>query len=233
MKILGLLLMTHRLAEQKDFYVRTLSLPLVEETGSSFAVQAGDTKLVFNLAESELQPSYYFAFKVAQEHFASIKDQLSQGVTLLKRQGREVFETTAQKTQAVYCSDPANNLLAVMAQRSLPNQDSTSLNPLNILGVSEVGMAADDVNSIAQFLQSSLGVGVYANNRGLPAVVGGEEGRFIVMRRGQPWFPTDHLRAEAHPLQVTIAGTIYATDKVADYPHYLQTAKTSFSNRST
>lgn len=233
MKILGLLLNTHRLEAQKDFYVRTLSLPLVETTESAFAVQAGDTKLVFTLAEAGLNPSYYFAFKVAQERFASIKDQLSQRVTLLKRQGRDVFETTVQKAQAVYCSDPANNLLAVMAERGLLDQKVISANPLNILGVSEVGVAVDDVNSIAQYLQSTLGISAYANNPSLLTAVGSEDGRFIIVKRGQPWFPTDDLRAEVYPLSVTVAGTVYATDKLADYPYYIQTGKTSFSKRST
>ena len=233
MKILGLLLITHRLAEQQDFYVRTLNLPLVEEMGSAFAVQAGDTKLVFSQADAGMQPSYYFAFNVAEGQFAAIKDQLSRRVTLLTRQGQEVFESLAQKARAVYCVDPANNLLAFVAQRRSLDQEAISLNPLNVLGVGEVGMAVDDVNSIAQVLQSSVGGSVSADNPDQNAAIGDGQGKFVLVKRGQPWFPTDHLRAEVYPLYITMPGTLYVTDKPTDYPYYVQTAKTLSSVRST
>lgn len=37
MKIVELLLITHRLTKLKDFYVRTLNLPLTEEMGSALS----------------------------------------------------------------------------------------------------------------------------------------------------------------------------------------------------
>lgn len=186
MKILGLLLMTHRLAEQQDFYVRTLNLPLVEEMGSAFAVQAGDTKLVFTRADTGMQPSYSFAFNVAEEQFATVQDWLSQRITLFRRQGQEIFESAVQKAQAIYCVDPTNNVLAFVAQRRSLDQEAISLNPLNVLGVGEVGMAVDDVNSIAQILQSSVGGSVSADNPDQIATISDGQGKFVLVKRGNP-----------------------------------------------
>ena len=64
MHVTELRLMTDCLAEQRNFYTRTLGLSLLNETETSVTVGAGTTRLVFLQAEAGTRQFYHFAFNI-------------------------------------------------------------------------------------------------------------------------------------------------------------------------
>src|SRR5205085_12036399 len=93
MRITELHLYTQVLHAQRIFYTRTLRLPLLTETGASFTIQAGATRLLFQRTEQE-GLLYHFAFSIPSNKLAHAKEWLlarTPPVPLLSLDGEDEF----------------------------------------------------------------------------------------------------------------------------------------------
>jgi catechol 2,3-dioxygenase-like lactoylglutathione lyase family enzyme len=142
MQIVEARLTTRRLEEQKAFYGRILSLPLVEDDGRVVAFGVGTSRLVFVRAESGGEPLYHFAFDVPRNKFVEAKAWLAGRVDLLDRDGRDEFEFSSWNATAVYFRDPAGNVVELIARRNLPNDSGRPFGSDGLLRVSEVGVVS-------------------------------------------------------------------------------------------
>lgn len=223
MTILGLQLSTHRLADLKAFYVDTLALPLAEEREGSFAIEAGATKLVFEAAEPDTQPSYYFAFHVSQNHFDAVTRRLSQRLPL-QHPGDQGLGKSASRN-AVFCSDPARNTVGFIPYPA--SQDASAANELNLDRVGELGLVVDNVQDTRQQLETRLGFTSYPMASGTRVEMRGPATTFILLPPGETVLQGGGAVAGIFPIIMTLAGNLNAVDRVGEYPYFIHIADVS------
>jgi catechol-2,3-dioxygenase len=181
----------------KQFYTGTLELPLLEESDDGFSVQAGASALSF-VFNPEITGVYHLAFNIPEDRFDEGVAWLRERTELLRgTDGRELFTFANWNAHAVYFADPDGNILELIARHSLP---STSTR-FEILSISEVGVAVDDVDAEAE----RLGLPDYRNRSAEFRPVGDEEGLLILVKTGRLWWPTENLPALPLPTTLTLS----------------------------
>jgi hypothetical protein len=198
------------LPEIADFYGRLLGRPAEQPEPSLVAVRVGET--VIGLEEAAGSPFYHFALLVPGDRFAAAFEWAAARVDLLpdSETGEPVFDFTNWNAEAVYFHDPAGSIVELVAHRGLGETGATgAFAPAELLGVSEVGLVCDPP-SLAGSLGRDLGLEVWDGTvagEGRLAFVG-EKGRTLILcRAGRPWLPTGRP-AEAHPVEVVLAGAV-------------------------
>jgi hypothetical protein len=105
----------------------------------------------------------------------------------------------------VYFKDAAGNVLEFIARHELKNAVTGDFNGSPILNVSEIGLASEDVISLARDLCSVLNVSVFRqepNETFTP--VGDDNGLFILPVMGRMWIPNSGVLAKLLPVKVKV-----------------------------
>jgi catechol-2,3-dioxygenase len=152
---------------------------------------------------------YHVAFNVPENQFAEAKLWLAARAPLIRdHAGREEFHFAGWKAHAVYCYDPAGNIIELIARHTLSNATDQPFTAASLLEISEIGLAVADVPAMVARLQAELGAAVYAGAGSADfTAVGDEHGLLIVVRQGRVWFATSADSggaAETLPLSVTL-----------------------------
>src|SRR3954470_4287496 len=193
--------------ELADFYSGLLELPLASGS-SGVSVHVGET--VLELQEGEGAPFYHFALLVPGDRFEAALEWASERVVLLpdRESGEIVFDFAFWEAAAVYFHDPAGSIVELIAHRGAGERGSDGpFRGSELLGVSEVGVVCDPP-AVAEALGRELGLEVWdgaVDGESRLAFVGEKARTLILCRTGRPWLPTGQP-AEAHPLEVSIAG---------------------------
>ena len=221
--ILELELRARGLERQRDFYGRTLHLPVVEEAADRITIQAGATRLTFLQAGPEHgHPIYHFAFNIPENQLAAAKEWLGRcvpPVPLITKEGREVFHFETWNAHSIYFHDPAGNIVEFIARHNLRNAASGRFSEEKILHASEIGLVVDDVAAEVAALGAHLGLPVYRPGSPTLVPVGDEHRLLIVVRREYVWLPTRDTRARAYPTSAVLAGSRAAQYNVAGQPY--------------
>jgi catechol 2,3-dioxygenase-like lactoylglutathione lyase family enzyme len=207
-----------RIAALASFYGGRLRLPLTRSGDDRLEVAIGET--VLELAPSEGAPYYHVAFLVPGDRFDAALAWARDTVELLPDAdtGDPVFDFTNWDARAVYFHDPAGSIVELIAHRGVGEAGTTgAFSPSELLGVSEIGLVCDPP-SLASALERELGLEVWdgtVEGEGRLAFVGTKARTLILCRAGRPWLPTGRP-AEAHPVEVTLAGASSGTVALAD-----------------
>lgn len=207
MHILEIQLLTHDLAGQRDFYTDVLQVPLLETSLDTVTFQAGHSRLAFKQAPPGWSGCYHYAFNIPENQFGQAKAWLSQRVALIAdSNGADEFDFQNWNAHAVYCYDPAGNVVELIARHKLANAAHESFGGHSLLCVSEIGLPAVDVRDVVRSLTSGLELEVYwgAGSDTFTAL-GDEHGLFIVVKRGRIWFPDTGKGADAQPLRIMVS----------------------------
>lgn len=223
MDILELSLQTHRLAEQRAFYVDMLRLPLLAESSDTLTLRVGTTRLIFERAPSG-RPTYHFAFNIPENQLAAGKRWIAASTALLSRDGTDQYTFPAWNADAAYFRDPAGNLGEIIARHNLPNATSDPFGAHSLLCVSEIGLVTPNVEADVDRLIASFGLHAPYGRSASFAAVGSDSGLFIVVPPGRPWFTTD-APAEAHPTTVLFRAPEEATQQFSDLPYVLHSRR--------
>jgi catechol-2,3-dioxygenase len=225
MRIKELHLYTRELHAQRIFYTRTLGLALMAETSTSFSLQAGETRLVFQRTDQE-GLLYHFAFSVPANKLAQTKAWLQSrtpSVPLLSQDGQDTFYGKTWNVDSVYFYDASGNILEFIGHYDLPTDPADSFSERDILSISEIGMAFDDVAAQVSAFKERLGIEPYKGQTSETFTAMGDIfGLFIVVKRGRCWFPTEADAAALAPVEVTIGGTENQHYHVAPYPYEIE-----------
>jgi catechol 2,3-dioxygenase-like lactoylglutathione lyase family enzyme len=151
------------LSQARSFYIQTLGLRLQQETADSFTVQAGATALTFR-ASATRPLLYHFAFTVPINKFSQAKVWLKAKTTLLQGDGQDEFVSARVRARSAYFSDPAGNILEIIAREDLPPQAGEDFEPADVAQISEMGLVVDDVPSVVLQLKTRLGIEVYRDS---------------------------------------------------------------------
>jgi len=198
-------------AAPRPFYTDTLGLPLLDERADRFSVRVGATRLTFVAAPGS-SAVHHFAFNIPRDALPAAKAWLTTRVPLLTQDDEDEFDFLSWRARAIYCRDPAGNILELIARQASPGAGTISFNAAQLLSVSEVGLPVGDVPATVAALGRDLALPPYQDGGDTFAPVGDEEGLLIVVRAGRHWFPTADA-ADATPIAVTLAG-----DRARDYP---------------
>jgi catechol 2,3-dioxygenase-like lactoylglutathione lyase family enzyme len=223
MHMTELRLLTDCLAEQKNFYMRTLGLALLSETETSVMLGAGTTRLVFLQAEPGTHPFYHFAFNVPGNKFTLAKAWSALRCPLLKIDNVDQVTHQAWNAQSFYFYDSAGNVVEFIARYNLPNHTSGEFDSHDLLNVSEIGLVVDDVYSTIDDIEYSLGERIWKEKSDTFAAMGDDNGLLIIAKLGRMWILTDKP-AEVHPVALTIQGSTPLQFKNAELPYYIDVA---------
>lgn len=190
MRIVSVAFETADLLRAEEFYGGVLGLP-TDRADGMLSVQAGSSQLL--LARGSPGPGrQHLAFTIPRLMFDAAKQWTSQRVELLRdADGSDDFETAPHwNAHSLYFPDPEGNILEFIIRRDLPDDRTGLFGPEHIQCISDVGIAADGVPTLAGRLESAFGIRPYGD--GVPTFqpVGDIEGLLILVAPGRPWFPT-------------------------------------------
>ncbi len=198
-------LLTSNLGKTLDFYENVLGLTLADCPSERLTFNVGRSTLAFQAARRS-EPFYHLAFSVPANHFQAAFAWLGQRVEILPFCGDcRVAEFPHWDARACYFHDPSGNILELIARDALPNAPRPTFTRTPIVGLSEIGIVTDNVGLACLALHERYGVPYFARGPRLAdfAVMGDDEGLFVVAQTGRSWWPT--LRpAERHPLEIAI-----------------------------
>jgi D-alanyl-D-alanine carboxypeptidase len=209
------------LQETADFYAAVLQQRRERPEPGVVAVRVGET--VLELREAAGAPFYHFALLVPGDRFDAAHAWAADRVELLPDgdSGEDVFDFTSWDAKAVYFHDPAGSIVELIAHRGIGEAGGTgAFAPFELLGLSEVGIVGDPP-SLADELERELDLHVWDGTvDGVErlAFVGEKARTLILCRVGRPWLPTGRP-AEAHPIEVTLAGASAGTVPLGDGGH--------------
>jgi len=204
MRITELSLDTQNFQEQHHFYTNILGLPLREKTPETFTVQVGTTRLTFR--ETTKETGYHFAFTIPSNKLAKAKEWLATRIPLVTQNDQDEFFFENWNSDSLYFRDAANHILEFIAHYDLQNEKPGAFGAADLLHISEIGMAFEDVSEQVETLGAAFHIEPYRNSRGeVFAAVGDIFGLFITVKIGRNWFPTS-TAATVSPIEITIEG---------------------------
>ncbi len=220
MRIAELTLLAKDLDKQAAYYADVLGLP-VQRAMEKTLIQAGETRLQFQQASASWDGHFHFAFEVPNNRFEQAKGWLQRRAILLKDQnGRDTFRHTGWQANSVYFKDPAGNVLEFIARDQASTASSDEFfRPENILRVSELGIAAEDVPALVGDITRETGLSVYGEASPNFTAAGDLGGLLIVVERDRIWYPNSGVAAAYTPFEVFIeTGGQYYRISAPDYP---------------
>jgi catechol-2,3-dioxygenase len=215
MEIDNIQLKTAHLNDLKAFYADTVECPITPTHADEFTVQIGTTAVTFSKAADGTDPFYHFAIDIPRNQFDDAVTWLADRVELLSdpETGEREFISGDNKYQQVYCLDPADNILELIARHNLSNDSERPFGSENFRNVSEIGLPVPAVKRAVEALNDTVGVSPRDSRVAeIPgdatfAAVGTDPGVFIVVTDGRVWFPTRNQAAEIHPVTIEISDT--------------------------
>ena len=220
MRITELGLETQNLQEQLHFYTNILNLPLLEKTAQTFTVQAGTTRLTFR--ETSEETIYHFAFTIPSNKFTQAKEWLVAHAPLLTLDSKDEFFSESWNSNSLYFRDAANHILEFIARYDLQNEMPGDFGATDLLHISEIGMAFEDVPQQLEKFRTAFHLEPYRNSVSEEfAALGETRGLFIVVKIGRNWFPTNNTPAKISPVEVTIEGVEGQTQQLDSYPYHI------------
>jgi len=216
MRIIELKLPTTKLNEQKLFYADELGFELLNESGNSFTVKTGNSKLTFTHNKNSAENYYHFAFNIPQNQLNEATMWLKQFTQLIEYDSSPVIDFPNWNAHSIYFYDAQGNIVELIARHNLNNSSGEAFSAKSILNISEVGMPVESVAEFYTELNEKLGLNLWYGNKETFAAIGDEEGLFIVVTTNRNWFPTDKP-CNIYPLEIKIQSNKTITIDNPDY----------------
>lgn len=208
MQLIEVQLLTDDLTAQRHFYAGALGLPVLEASEERLALRAGRSRLTFRPEPAGRSACCHFAFTIPENQFPQAKAWLSARASLVRDSaGRDEFNFEAWNAHAMYCYDPAGNIVELIARHDLANVSDAPFGGGSLLAVSELGLVTDDVDATVELIRSWPGAEVYRGSRSDEfAALGDAHGLLIAVKEGRIWFPDTGQAARACPVSALLTG---------------------------
>lgn len=202
MTITHLVLYTNHLQQQVQFYSQVLQLAAVSISDTAATYRTPGTTLTWHTGQAGAP--YHFAFNIPANKATEAIAWLKQRVTLIPFEGKELVDFPNWNAESVYFYDADGNILEFIARKNLGNAVNEPFGPGQILNVSEVGLAVENIETTYNQLNQLSPLPVYWGNFNVFCAAGCEDGLFIIVDRHQKqWFPTLHA---AHSANLNVYG---------------------------
>ncbi|UVE51697.1 VOC family protein [Haloferax larsenii] len=168
-----------------EFYAETLGFAAVP--GSQRSVTAGETTVWFELGDTD--PGH-FAFTADADIDSVVAWLDDHDIDILETDEGASIRFEFMEADSVYFEDPEGNVVEYVCY---DGQSSGEFDPkTDLVGVTEVGLVARDVDAFVAALTDALDVDVWSDfGEGSVVFVGDQTARFVVAAEGRPWYPTD------------------------------------------
>jgi catechol-2,3-dioxygenase len=208
----------------RTFYVRVLGMPLAEMTPGQLGVQVGATRLVFHRGGDH---RYHVAINIPRNLYRQALDWTAERAPLLQDStGSREIAFPAWNADSLYFHDPAGNIMELIARHNLPNDREGPFSPGCLLEVSEIGLAVDDVRSVAAALDDRLGFPVFDGaGSEVFSAVGDDHGLLIVVRNGHKWYPELTVQAEPGPITLVVQAENAFDYQLPGLPYHIRSSR--------
>lgn len=203
MRIATLRLQTARPDALSRFYGERFGFDVATSASGAVTVPVGETTIEFGPAPPGVDPTYHVALDVPSNRFDEAVAWLSERTALLSdpETGEETFAFDFMDARAVYCLDPVGNVVELVAREALPRADR-AFDSDSLRHVSEVGLPTPNVPETVERLEDVTGATRWPESTDEFAVVGADDGMFIVVETGRAWLPTDEPAVDTYPITV-------------------------------
>lgn len=188
----------------KVFYQEILELEMTYEDSKLFTVKIGSTHLTFMQSELASDPFYHFAINIPENKIGEAKNWLKHKVELNIEEGEDEVFFTSWNAHAIYFEDPSGNILELIARHNLNNKTEDNFSSKELLNISEVGVAVDDVIPFVRKL-NKIGIPNWRDDSEGLTPVGDENGLIITVKNGRRWF-FSNKDAKFFPVIISIEG---------------------------
>jgi catechol 2,3-dioxygenase-like lactoylglutathione lyase family enzyme len=216
MKIFHIYLKTKNIERMKDFYVKTLEMPIIAESKDHFSVQAGKTKITFN--RSDETTFYYFALRT-ENHFDHFLYKLSkENPELLPDENGDLSMFLGGKQVSFY--DPDHNVIEMLERKS-----PYSINTSSWIDVCGIGVPTADINEMMELLKEVPNVNPQEKaEKEVFQFYGDEYGHLVLVKEGGNWYPTQRPSIIS-PLIIEMSGNTSQTIKHPKLPYTFKIKK--------
>lgn len=192
MQLQKLTLYTTNLERAIEFYGHTLKLPLLIKSLQSATFRVGRTRLTFS-RRNNFKP-YHFAINIPSNKEHDVLAWLKDKVKLISVNENEMVVHESWNSRSVYFYDHDNNLVEFIARKNLGFTESLPFIPTQILGVSEIGMAVNNVSETYAKLNEALNLPIFDGNNIDYCAAGDEQGMFIIIDKSKHgWYPNNDV----------------------------------------
>jgi len=171
--------------------------------------QAGTTRLIFRAAPAGWQGMYHFAFHIPARLFRAAKAWAAEALQVIRdRSGQDEFQHHSWQARAIYFVDPTGNIGELIAADRSDQDPGDTFDGRQILAVSEIGLACDDVQGLTQRLIERIQPrDLHGPGSDTFRSLGDNKGRLILVRTGRTWFPDTGIAAVAVQTRVLVEET--------------------------
>jgi hypothetical protein len=203
MDIKKLVLYTSDLPRQLHFYKNTLRFPAIDIASNYFELDVGTSILRFELRNSPHIP-YHFAINIPSNKAVEALQWLRPLTPLINYNNTDLINFTNWNAQSIYFFDKEQNIVELIARSNLQKYSNLAFNGTELLGISEIGMAVESIETTYNTLNQIKQLPIYDGNFEKFCAAGDECGLFIIVdSRTKQWFPTD---INAQPADFIIEG---------------------------
>jgi catechol 2,3-dioxygenase-like lactoylglutathione lyase family enzyme len=192
MKITEIQIFTDNLKQTERFYTTVLELKILSKKENSISFSAGHSVLTFIKSQEE-KPVYHFAFNIPNNKLNEAITCLSSKTELIKTSETEIIaDFKAWNAKAVYFFDNNGNILEFIARFDSANASEIPFTGSSILSISEIAIATDDVEKLADKLVSEIKMPVFPKQPLFQnfGAFGDDSGLIIISKTDRNWYPT-------------------------------------------
>ena len=209
MKISYLKIFTSNCERQLTFYEEVLKLPVKKVSDIAFQVKIGFS--ILEIEEKEEATPYHIAFHIPARQEQKALDWLKKKVKILEDDGNEIVDFPAWKAKSIYFYDVDRNILEFIAREDLFPFEHKAFSEENIMGLSEIGLATENVEEKFNFLNENFGLQKFSGDYQRFCATGDDEGLFIIINKNQKdWIPTgDKAYASAFEIRIDVKNALF------------------------
>lgn len=209
MKIEFLKLYSSNIEEQFQFYAEVLGLPVKKVSEENFQVELPQSLLEFQ--QKKNATPYHIAFHIParQEELALV--WLEERVEILPDGDQKLIDFPAWKAKSMYFYDRDKNIVEFISRTHLFEPTSEEFSATNILGISEIGLATNDVHEKFNFLNDHFGLTKFTGDYEHFCATGDDEGLFIIINKAQKdWIPAGNKAfASEFDIKISVQNAIF------------------------
>ncbi len=189
-------LKTNHLSALFHFYNDVIELPAEYLDENRIAVNAGESKLIFEKANDNTYPFYHFAFNIPSN---KINESLLwlQGkapALWLEDYNSNIADFAKWNAKSVYFMDPAGNIVELIARYDLGDDVADTFSSKHFRNISEIGLvfSHEVFGKKVEKILSDCRLNYFLKQPLLShfRAIGDDSGLFIIVPENRNWFPT-------------------------------------------
>jgi len=190
MKIESLNIYTSKLEEQLKFFRDLFGLTIQNYTEESFEVVIGYSTL--KLIKKAHATPYHIAFHIPDKQEEIALDWVKERVAIIKSYNNEIVDFSNWDAKSLYFYDKDENILEFISRRELNPPKSAIFSEESILGISEIGLATENIKEKFDILNKHCQLEVFDGNFEKFCAIGDPHGLIITINKDlKDWFPAN------------------------------------------